>query len=105
LIGLFWWYIVAQMPRLTKIHLANLRRRKAGGNRLRQAIELAGVTQTEMSHDLRIPQSYISDVASNRYGTITVQSAHRFAAYFECQIEDLFPKEEEKKRGTKRTAR
>mgnify|MGYP003135082705 CR=1 FL=1 len=92
------------MPRLTKIHLANLKRQPRGGNRLRQAIELAGVTQTEVSHDLRIPQSYVSDVANNRYGTITVQSAHRFANYFECRIEDLFPMEE-KKRGTKREAR
>ena len=75
---------------LTKIHLTNLRRQKKG-NRLALALRLVGISQNDLSYELRIPRSYISDVASNRYRTITVENAHRFAAFFEVEIADLFP--------------
>jgi len=75
---------------LTKIHLASLRRQKKG-NRLALALKLVGISQDELSYELRIARSYISDVAGNRYRTITVENAHRFAAFFEVAIADLFP--------------
>lgn len=84
------------MPQLTKLHLAKLRR-QAKGNRIARAIELAGVTQQEVSHDLRCSQSYISDVSRQRYATVTVETAHRFAGYFGVQIEDLFPAQGDKR--------
>ena len=40
---------------------------------------------------LRLKQPYVSDVARRRYRTITVENAWKFAAYFGCRIEDLFP--------------
>ena len=40
---------------------------------------------------LRLTQPYVSDVARGRYRTITVENAWKFAAYFGCRIEDLFP--------------
>ena len=88
------------MPQLTKIHLANLRKQMKG-NRIARAIELAGVTQQEVSHDLRCSQSYISDISRQRYHTVTVETAHRFARYFGVLIEDLFPPQQGDKRGNK----
>ena len=40
-----------------------------------------------------LPQPYVSDVvARQRYRTITVQNARKFANFFGCTIEDLFPR-------------
>ena len=81
------------MTNLTKIHIAKLRRedRQEPGNRLRHAMELAGVTQQEVANALGLSQSYISDTVCGRYETVTVSIAHRFAQYFGVAIEDLFP--------------
>ena len=39
-----------------------------------------------------LPQPYyVSDVARQRYRTITVENARKFANYFGCSIADLFP--------------
>lgn len=65
-----------------------------GSNRVARAIELAGVTQLEVAAGTELPQPYVSDVARNRYRTITVENAHKFADYFGCTIEDLFPARE-----------
>ncbi len=78
------------MPRLTKIHIARLRRQPAK-NRLSRAVEFAGVTQQEVGDALGMKQSYISDVSRGRYDTLTVSNAHKFAMYFGVSIEDLFP--------------
>lgn len=59
-----------------------------------RAFELAKVTQLEVATATGLPQPYISDVARNRYQTITVENAHKFADYFGCTIEDLFPARE-----------
>lgn len=64
------------------------------GNRIARAIELAGVTQQDIASETKLPQPYISDVARNRYQTITVENARKFADYFGCAIEDLFPARE-----------
>ena len=40
-------------------------------------------------------QAYVSDVARERHRTITVDNAHRFASYFGCRIDDLFPAPQE----------
>jgi hypothetical protein len=42
---------------------------------------------------VKMPDSYISDLARGRYGTVNVTTAHKFAEYFQCRIEDLFPSE------------
>ena len=62
-----------------------------GTNRVAKAISLAGVTQVSVAKALGIPQPYVSDVARQRYRTITVAKARQFADYFGCLIEDLFP--------------
>ena len=75
---------------LTEQQLATLRS-APGTNRVAKAISLAGVTQVTVAKALGIPQPYISDVARQRYRTITVEKARKFADYFGCSIEDLFP--------------
>ncbi len=66
-------------------------RSEPGTNRVAKAISLAGVTQVTVARALGLPQPYISDVARQRYRTITVENARKFARYFGCSIEDLFP--------------
>ena len=76
---------------LTKQQLAILRS-ASGTNRVAKAISLAGVTQVSVAKALGVPQPYYaSDVARQRYRTITVAKARQFADYFGCLIEDLFP--------------
>ena len=75
---------------LTKQQLAMLRT-ETGTNRVAKAIDLAGVTQVTVAEALGLPQPYVSDVARRRYKTITVENARKFAQFFGCSIEDLFP--------------
>ena len=75
---------------LTEQQLATLRV-EPGVNRVAKAISLAGVTQVTLAEAIGLPQPYISDVARGRYRTITVENARKFADYFGCSIEDLFP--------------
>lgn len=74
--------------------LRELRESPTEGNRIARAIELADVTQLDVEQGTGLPQPYISDVKRNRYQTITVDNARKFAEYFGCAIEDLFPKSE-----------
>ena len=80
---------------LSKKQLAVLRAdlESPGPNRVASAISLARVTQGAVARALGLPQPYISDVARGRYQTITVRNARKFAEYFGCAIEDLFPTE------------
>ena len=66
-------------------------RSEPGVNRVAKAMALAGVTQATVAQALGLAQPYISDVARGRYRTITVDNARKFARYFGCSIEDLFP--------------
>ena len=75
---------------LTAQQLEKLRS-EPGTNRVAKAISLAGVTQVTVAEAVALSQPYVSDVARQRYRTITVDKARRFADYFGCRIEDLFP--------------
>ena len=59
---------------LTEQQLAILRS-APGTNRVAKAISLAGVTQVTVAKALGVPQPYVSDVARQRYRTITVESS------------------------------
>ena len=52
---------------------------------------LTRVTQTTLASAIGLSQAYISDVVRQRYRTITVMNARKFARYFGCSIKDLFP--------------
>ena len=67
--------------------------RPTKGNRLGLAIRLGGVSQGRVAAATGISQPCISDVARGRYATITLKNARKFAAYFRCSVDDLFPAE------------
>lgn len=75
---------------LTERQLAVLRA-SPGTNRVATAISLAGVTQVTVAEAIGVTQAYVSDVARQRYSTITVSSARKFSRFFGCSIDDLFP--------------
>ena len=75
---------------LTEQQLAILRSAPST-NRVAKAISVAGVTQVTVADAVGLPQPYVSDVARQRYRTITVENARKFADYFGCSIADLFP--------------
>ena len=60
-------------------------------NRVATAISLLGVTQGAVAAAIGVTQAYVSDVARQRYSTITLANARKFARYFGCSIDDLFP--------------
>jgi DNA-binding XRE family transcriptional regulator len=78
---------------LTKTNIQTLRRLPSGESRIKKAAELSGITQTALARDLGFPTSYVCDVSQRRFRTITVANAFKFARYFNCAIEDLFPDE------------
>ena len=75
---------------LTERQLAVLRASEPT-NRVATAIFLLGVTQGVVAAAIGVTQAYVSDVARQRYSTITLANARKFARYFGCSIDDLFP--------------
>ena len=86
---------------LTEQQLAILRSAPST-NRVAKAISVAGVTQVTVADAVGLPQPYVSDVARQRYPTITVENARQFVDYFGCSIADLFPPSD---RGDRRHSR
>ena len=66
---------------LTEQQLAILRSAPST-NRVAKAISVAGVTQVTVADAVGLPQPYVSDVARQRYPTITVENARKFADYW-----------------------
>jgi transcriptional regulator with XRE-family HTH domain len=64
-------------------------------NRVRIAMALTGASQGELVEATGFTQPYVSNVVRGRYQTITVGNAHKFADFFGCAIEDLFPARED----------
>jgi transcriptional regulator with XRE-family HTH domain len=81
------------MP-LTSKQLRDLRQSDARGNRLAKAIELAELTQLAVVAGTGLTQQYVSDVVRTASSNIKVQNAHKFAEFFGCSIEDLFPSQQ-----------
>lgn len=61
------------------------------GNKLALAIQLAETNQAAIVEAVGYRAQYVSDVARGRYEGITVENARKFAEFFGCAIEDLFP--------------
>ena len=75
---------------LTEQQLAIVRS-EPGSNRMARAMGLTRVTQTTLADAIGLSQPYVSDVIRGRYKTITVANARKFADFFGCSIDDLFP--------------
>ena len=78
---------------LTQNQLERLRAASVppGSNRVGLAISLAGVSQAMVGEAVGKSQPYVSDVVRARFRTITLLNAQKFARYFGCGVEDLFP--------------
>lgn len=78
---------------LTKQQLRALREApvNAAGNRLQAAIDLAESNQIAVGRAIGMSNTYVSDVVRGRNSNPTVETAYKFAAFFGCAIEDLFP--------------
>jgi len=63
-------------------------------NRVKVAAALARKDQQDIVDATGLTQPYVSDVYRGRYERITVDNARKFAEYFGCAIEDLFPARE-----------
>lgn len=62
-------------------------------NRLKSAMRIARVTQEDVSNGTGFTQSTVSRIANSFSERLTVKVAAKFAWFFGCQIEDLFPRE------------
>jgi transcriptional regulator with XRE-family HTH domain len=63
-------------------------------NRVKVAAALASIDQKEIVEATGLVQPYVSDVFRGRFERITVDNARKFAEFFGCTIEDLFPARE-----------
>ena len=81
---------------LTKKQLALLRQTPPSEkNRLQAAMDLAGLTQVQLSEHTGFTQGYISRIKNGRYSDdMPGETMRRFAEFFGCAIEDLFPSRE-----------
>ena len=61
-------------------------------NRLRVAFAITERRQAEAVEALGIAASNMSDLVNGKYSAVTVETARKFAEFFGCAIEDLFPK-------------
>lgn len=54
-------------------------------------MKLVDAKQRDLVEATGFTQPYVSDVLKGRFRNITVANAQRFADFFGCLIEDLFP--------------
>lgn len=64
------------------------------GNRIQDACDITGLTQMECSRATGLTAQYVSDVARGRFQNLGIDNARKFATFFGCHIEDLFPSRE-----------
>lgn len=78
---------------MTKKNLKQLRTAPVGetGNRLELAFELDGRQQTECARQTGLSPQYVADVKAGRYQNLRRDNLQKFATFFGCAIEDLFP--------------
>lgn len=76
---------------LTTEQVDELRASSAAPNRVKLAMQLARLRQTDAAQRLGLTQAHISDVANGNYKQLPLETARRFATLFGCAIEDLFP--------------
>lgn len=79
---------------LTPKQIEVLRESPLAPNRVKVAMRLAGLTQVEVAAKLGITQSHVSEIANGNYSSLPLDTARKFATFFGCLIEDLFPSRE-----------
>ncbi len=81
---------------MTNKQLQELRSRPSSehGNRLGAAFEITERSQADCVRQTKFTPQYVSDMVRGRFQNISLDNAREFAAFFDCQIEDLFPSRE-----------
>lgn len=64
-------------------------------NKLRIALALAQLQQSEVAEQTGIGVPHLSTLVTGKYSNVTVETARKLAAFFGCAIEDLFPARQE----------
>ena len=60
-------------------------------NRVHVAMALAGVNGAELAAGIGLSASSVSDIRNGKYESLKHPTVQRFADFFGCYIEDLFP--------------
>jgi plasmid maintenance system antidote protein VapI len=81
---------------MTPKQLRDLRARPVAstGNRLAEAFEITERSQVDCVRATKFTAQYVSDMVRGRFQNISLDNAHKFADYFGCAIEDIFPSRE-----------
>lgn len=61
-------------------------------NRLRVALGMAKVKQNDIVNETGLLASVVSDFVNGNYGDLNVETARKFADFFGCYMDDLFPR-------------
>lgn len=77
-----------------QIKALRARRVPPTGNRIPAACDISGLSQMDCARATGLTPQYINNVVRGRIQSVTVPTAHKFAEFFGCQIEDLFPSRE-----------
>jgi predicted XRE-type DNA-binding protein len=80
---------------LTRVQLQRLRRTATPqGNKIKLAMELAEVTQVQVSKKIGISQSQVSEDAAGKCPDMSLDKSRAYARLFGCTVDDLFPSEQ-----------
>jgi len=77
---------------LSPRQLTQLRQEPGEPNRLKAAMRIAGATQIDVAYGTGITQAHVSKIAK-RGKRVSLETSAKLAAFFRCQIADLFPRE------------
>ena len=63
-----------------------------GPNKVSLAMELVGLTQAELGEAIGTTQGTVSRVTRGGFPKLPIETARKFAEFFGCSMEDLFPR-------------
>lgn len=70
-----------------------------GANKLSLAIELSGRTQVDIAEAIGSSQGAVSKAARGVFPKLPVDTARKYAEFFGCAIEDLFPARDDERQA------
>lgn len=82
---------------LSKRQLTQLRKASPAPNRVGSAMRLhrPRVTQEQLEDAIGVAQPTISSIVNGKTPKLPLETARKFARFFGCSIEDLFPARDE----------
>lgn len=63
-------------------------------NKVGLALTMLGLGQIDIIEETGFTQGFVSDVVRGKVKNLSIESARKFAEFFGCNIEDLFPARE-----------